>query len=422
MKNINYYQYCKDNFNESGTIELLQHEINYRVYYFGKQFSSPWENKIKLKSYIRNKIMSFYKVLNTKEFNKDIPLIFSNASFNINDKLKGKKYEVVNPWWSLQKGNYLKVDLNYKKQYNEIFKQIKNNGLHDLTSLKFLNEIKNFKEKSKALILSKNFKAAFFSNDLGFFERLFIDVFKELGIPTFIFLHGLPARYNDIDDNRTDYLIVWGKKIKENFFLNGVSKDKIIISGHPNFKSKKLLDLKFDLSNIVVLSKAMNGSSSISNNNILSDRGNCLLYLKAIKSVLRSFGIEQVKLRLHPSENELWYSENIDTVFFVFCNSNSLKSVLNSSTLLIGPTSTVALEALYYDTNYLIFEPQNNGLDILNYPTVDPFNSNNSEILVAKNEDDLKMLIQKKYCVSTDFLNNYVEGSFDLTEVFNKIN
>ena len=32
------------------------------------------------------------------------------------------------------------------------------------------------------------------------------------------------------------------------------------------------------------------------------------------------------------------------------------------------------------------------------------------------------MLIQKKYCVSTDFLNNYVEGSFDLTEIFNKIN
>jgi hypothetical protein len=418
MRNINYYQSCKDNLKEKYIIELLEHEINHRVYFFGKQFSSPWGNKIKLKNII---IKAVYRVLHTKKFNSDIPLIFSSAPNNFNNKLKDKQYKIVNSWWSLRKGKYLKVDVNYKKEYNKIFNQIKSSGLHDLTSSKFLNEIKLFKEKSKILISSKNFKAAFFSNDLGFFERLFIDIFKELGIPTFIFLHGLPARYNNIDDNRADYLIVWGKKIKENYFLNGVSRDKIIISGHPNFKLKKFLDLKFDLSKILVLSKAMAGSPISSNNIILSDRGNCLLYLNTIKSVLSTFGVEHVNLRLHPSENELWYSKNIDTDFFNFKNSNSLNNVLNSSTLVIGPTSTVALESLYNDRNYLIFEPQNNGLDILNYPVVDPFNSNNSKILVAKNEVDLKILIQEKHCVTKEFLNDYVESIFDLTEVFNKI-
>ena len=68
-------------------------------------------------------------------------------------------------------------------------------------------------------------------------ERMAIDAGKEMGIPTVVFLHGLPARYNKIDDNRANYLCVWGEGIKEQYINVGVDPDKILITGHPSFST-----------------------------------------------------------------------------------------------------------------------------------------------------------------------------------------
>ena len=414
-----YYQYKLETSNDPKTLELIQHVIYRRIYYFGDHFSKVNEKKIK--NIFKKKAVSLYKFLNTKKNKSNEPLIFSNSYFDINNIIEKNNFKVVVPWWISKRGYYLKCDLDFHKSFNDIFYKIKHNSLCDLSSASFLNEIKEFKEKAKMMVSLKNFKGAFFSNDLGFFERLFIDVFKELNIPTFIFLHGLPARYNDIDDNRADYLIVWGDQIKENYISNGVSIDKIIVTGHPSFPGKQQFEINFDMSDILVLSKPMNGAPSISDDIILSDRGNCIKYLESIKSVLVNFGINHVKLRLHPSENIEWYSDNIDNGFFKICNSKPLEEILEMSTLVIGPTSTVFLESLYYSTNYIIYEPQSNGLDILNYPVVDPFDKNNNNIEIAANESELNKIIKNKYCIPNKFIDNYIKEKFDFEEVLNII-
>lgn len=410
-----YYQYKLETSIYPKTLELVQHVIYERIYYFGNQFSRV--NDKKIKNIFNKKAVSLYRFLNTKKYKSNEPLIFSNAYFNINNILEKNNFKLVVPWWASKRGNYLKCHLDFHKSFNDISYKLKHNSLCDLSSVSFLNDIKDFKEKAIKIISSKNFKGAFFSNDLGFFERLFIDVFKELNIPTFIFLHGLPARYNDIDDNRADYLIVWGEQIKKNYISAGVNCNKILISGHPSFIEIKDCQVNFDMSNILVLTKPMCGSPSISNNVILSDRGNCIKYLESIRSVLVNFGINHVKLRLHPSENIEWYSDNIDNNFFKICNSKPLEEILKISTLVIGPTSTVFLESLYSLTNYIIYEPQSNGLDILNYPVVDPFDMNNNTIEIAANESELKKIIKNKYCIPNDFLNNYIKEKFDFEEV-----
>jgi hypothetical protein len=414
-----YYQYKLETSIHPKTLELVQHVIYERIYYFGNQFSRVNEKKIK--NIFKKKALSLYKFLNTKKNKSNEPLIFSNSYFDINNIIEKNNFKVVVPWWTSKRGYYLKCDLDFHKSFNDIFYKIKHNSLCDLSSASFLNEIKEFKEKAKMMVSLKNFKGAFFSNDLGFFERLFIDVFKELNIPTFIFLHGLPARYNDIDDNRADYLIVWGEQIKKNYISGGVNCDKILVSGHPSFLEIKDCQVNFDMSNILVLTKPMCGSPSISNNVILSDRGNCIKYLESIRSVLVNFGINHVKLRLHPSENIEWYSNNINNNFFKICNSKPLEEILEMSTLVIGPTSTVFLESLYNSTNYIIYEPQSNGLDILNYPVVDPFDKNNNNIEIAANESELNKIIKNKYCIPNKFIDNYIKEKFDFEEVLNII-
>ncbi len=414
-----YYRYKLETSIEPKTLELIQHVIYERIYYFGDQFHRFNENN--RKNIFKKKAVSFYKFLNTKKNKSNEKLIFSNAYFNINKIIEKNNFKVIIPWWTSKRGNYLKCDLDFHNSFNDIYYKIKHNSLHKLSSTSFLCDIKEFKEKTKMMVSSKNFKGAFFSNDLGFFERLFIDVFKELNIPTFIFLHGLPARYNDVDDNRADYLIVWGQQIKKNYISSGVNSNKILVSGHPSFLNLKNQQLNFDMSNILVLTKPMCGSPSISNNVILSDRGNCIKYLESIRSVLVKFGINHVKLRLHPSENIEWYSNNINTDFFKICNSKPIEEILKTVTLVIGPTSTVFLESLYSSTNYIIYEPQSNGLDILNYPVVDPFDKNNNNIEIAANESELKNMIKKKYCIPNKFILNYVKEKFDFEEVLNII-
>ena len=98
-----------------------------------------------------------------------------------------------------------------------------------------------------------------------------------------------------------------------------------------------------------------------------------------------------------------------------------MSNSLNSTSLVIGPTSTVLLESLYANVNYIVFEPSTEGLDFLNYPIVSPFDGDDNDILVAKNQEELKKLIHEKSCVSEDALNGYFTSKFDFSEVFQKL-
>ena len=55
----------------------------------------------------------------------------------------------------------------------------------------------------------------FLSNDMTAINRIAISACKNVGVKSMIYLHGLPAgSYNAIDNNRADYLCVWGDRIE----------------------------------------------------------------------------------------------------------------------------------------------------------------------------------------------------------------
>ena len=245
-------------------------------------------------------------------------------------------------------------------------------------------------------------------------EKIAITVFNKIKKPSFLFLHGLPERYNNLDDNRTNYLIVWGEKIKENYVHHGVSPEKIFISGHPYYSSFKKGDLRFSFDNILVITYALSGGQPRSNSYQLKDRGRAILYLYSIQSVLQKIGIKSVRFRPHPSESGLWYQRYIDTKFY-FLDNESLCDSLKKTSLVIGSASTVILEAIYYGVNYILYEPVINNISLEGERLVPPFDGSDKRLPVANDEDSLLYILKNRIKIDTSIWDAYIKTPFDIS-------
>jgi hypothetical protein len=346
--------------------------------------------------------------------------ILSNAYFSVNSKLRDLNYNVYAPGWRLTRDKSMLYDPGIFTKSEKIRTTLRVINFGDIFSGDFNKLIEEYRDELSIYFSKNKISALFVPNDLSFFENLSIKVCKQLKIPTFIFIHGLPGRYNSIDDNRGDYLIVWGNKIKENYIRAGVDPGKIFVSGHPYYKSIENRFIKFSTDNILVVTKSMNGAPPCSNEIYLSDRGNLLLYLFSIENVLKKFGVKSVRFRPHPSENPDWYSKYLNNNFYKLDTNNLHDSIQNSS-LVIGPTSTLFLESIYYGVNYVIYEPSVNNIDVMNYPLVSPFEGNDVRIPVAKSEEELSYLMEKKQSVDPAVFAEFIKSPFDISFVQNLI-
>jgi hypothetical protein len=225
----------------------------------------------------------------------------------------------------------------------------------------------------------------------------------------------LPGRYNLIDDNRADFLIVWGNRIKKYYIDAGFNAEKIIVCGHPYYREPVSGNLRFGLTDILVLPKIAVGSPHSDGCN-LYDRGNLIVYLFLIKKVLETLGVSSVRIRFHPSSNPEWHYKFINRKFFIR-DKLPLQDSLRKATLVIGPTSTVFLDAIYAGVDYIIFEPVMEDLDILNEQIVPPFDGSEQGIPVARNMHELELMIRDKVSVEPSILQEYIKTPFDVNNL-----
>ena len=168
------------------------------------------------------------------------------------------------------------------------------------------------------------------------------------------------------------------------------------------------------------MTKPLTGSQN-STTYVLTDRSNQIYYLRTIQHVLLKLGIKQVRLRPHPSESINWYLKYVDPNFFKRDEDN-LQTSLNKSSLLIGPASTVFLESLISEVNYVVYEPRlPNGMCADSYEAVPPFDGKNSKVPVAENMEELKVILKNKTKLDISVLNDYIATTFDPSAVFDKL-
>lgn len=422
MNKFYLIDYLKNNYRiDKNILDNLKYELDQCIYYYGKHFRYPREvyelkkfNSLKqlFKKYIIMFKMLFFQKINDKKSN-----IISNAYFNYNEELRKIGYRVFRPIWDINWREDLLPDVALYSITEQIKNILRGKDYGYLISEEFVNMAIDFEILLKEFYTVNGIQAIIMPNDLAFFEKMSLKIFREIKKPSFLFIHGFPV-YNNIDNNRADFLVVFGEKIKENFIKVGVDGNKILVSGHPYYQNQpKNKNLQFGFENILVITKPMSGSQ-FSDEIRVSDRGNSVYYLYSIEHILTKLGIRSVRLRLHPSESDKWYLKFINTNFFKVDLDNIMRS-LNRATLVIGPTSTLFLESVYYGVNYLIYEPSEDDFDLFNFKLAPPFDGTDNRIPVAKNENQLEQLLREKVMIDKSFLGDYLKTPFDISSMKN---
>ena len=329
-------------------LDYLHFDLSSKIYSYGEHFKNPLEKKFSFYTWLKShfKIIKKVRYLSSKTLKQDSrKIILSTAYFNLEKLNIGDNFIIISPPW---------LDVNHKSingfsVYNkgqDLLDIINKSTFKTLVDKSFYSKIDDYKQTLSQYIKDNNITALFLAQDLGFFEKIAIDIFKESNLPTFNFIHGFPGIYNGIDNNRTDFIVVWGNEIKNNFINNGYLENKIIVNGHPKYKNININKLKFDFDDILIISKSLI-SSQYSDQVVLGDRSNLIYYLLSIKYVLEKFNIKKVRFRPHPSENINWYYKYIDSQFFI-PDTDPLPTSLSKATLVIGGTSTTFFESLIF--------------------------------------------------------------------------
>ena len=320
-----------------------------------------------------------------------------------NNSYKFSEYNIESPFCYYKK-DIDKYDHNLLENFR---KKLETCTLNQILSAETEDAINKIKKILTEYYSKNNFKALFLPQDIGFWEKLHIDIFKELKKPTFLYLHGIPGLYTKPMMNRTDYILVWGKKIKDIFIYHNFNKEKVMILNNNKYNNELKKEKAFSLSRILIISNTQNGGQ-YEDTIRLKNTSNCLLYLEMIKHVLLQLNVKTVLLRCHPGENADWYRKNIDTDFFQMDTKKSLSDVLQEATLTIGPTSSVLFDSLYYGVPYVLFNPSQNNVDLFDAVLVRPFDGSDKNIPCNKNMRELKTALENGICVHRTAFSEYI--------------
>jgi hypothetical protein len=391
-------------------LDELRYEYGIHLYYYGDQFSNPFENSghivnrriASLRSTLHERLRSFRSTTGVE--------VQSNAYSTFNRELGKMGYVVgLPPWMALGR-----LKPSARRTVRNFTRSLREGSFFSLLSGEFAKQLEDVKSELREYY--RPLKALVVPYDLPFYENMSIRLFRELRKPSFVFLHGLPGRYNRYDDARADYLLVWGERIKSNYVRAGVDPDKILVTGHPELSGQPVAISRNTADDILVIAKTMQGNQSSTGRTVVYDRSDSVLYLYLIEDVLKRQGICAARFRPHPSESGSWYQKYIDTGFYRL-DAAPLKQSLNAATLVIGPASTVLLEAMRSGVNYQVFEPSRGDLDIVGRPLVPPFDGSDDRLPVALDATSLEEQMRAGARADERIFQDYVHHTFDLTEV-----
>jgi hypothetical protein len=392
-------------------IEMLKVELDWFIYNYGEHISHTHHRSRKhaLKEKIYNQLV-IYSALYMHPQKAEKNVLSSIGFPDFKSQVTNLGYNMLTT--ILQPASYKQVlgNKNLCKMLKYKNDAIAHGCFNDICNETFFNQIDQCRRDMLKLLQAYPIKGVFLFTDEYFESKLLIDVAQDLNIPTFDFLHGLPGIYTQDVDSHTDYLMVWGQKIKQNYIDAGFNADKIIVVGNSKYGSyEKHKNLRNSIEDILVIpTSSIQWHQHSWEEPLLIDRSMIVLYLYEVQHVLERLNVKHARFRPHPSLNIDWVYGFLDTNFWSK-DTQPLKESLNRASLVIGATSTVMLEAIMNGVNYLVFEPQEKGKDILRTNPIPPFDGKDEKLHVAFNENDLYYLLISKYQVNTTILDDYMQ-------------
>ena len=414
----NYFAGFRKDANLPGEmLDALKFECDMKMSYYGSHFRAPYDTHHGWIGHSKSQaafILRSLRAILRRPPPDARSLILSNAYFSTGLELEKLGYRVQPvPWEVCDDPSFLPtaVRIRHALRYRTIL---------ELCSTAFVPVYRKAREALRTYLDRHDVRAVVMPSDTGFFESLATQAMRERGCPSFIFLHGLPGRYNRIDDGATDHILVWGERIRRHYLDAGVAPERVLVTGHPAYQVlPENIGRRWGFEDVLVLSKAMNGAQN-RRETLLTDRGNLLTYVLGIQRVLGRLGIGRFRVRLHPSENPDWYRRELRSTP-IEIDGLPLSESLQRSSLVIGPTSTVFLETLINGGQYLIFEPAWCGFDMMNNRMVPPFDGSDPRVPVASDEAALEAALRQGRRIDADILHEYIRTPFDFGVVRDRI-
>ena len=344
--------------------------------------------------------------------------VLSTVYFPNKETLPNLGIDSYSPIWHPVGKKNIFGDLKTLKWHKDIQKRIRNDDFHLFLESKFHNDLEVFQNHLFSQYEKQNFKALFLYTDQYFYSKYSLEIFKKLNKPSFIFTHGMPGLYNLEVDNKSDYLMVWSEKIRDNYIKTGFEASKIKVVGHPKYLNlPKEKELRSNLSDILVIPvSSVTWHQHTYDNVVVNDASMVILYLYKVQTVLKRLGVKRARYRPHPSINKDWVHPFLDPNFYV-CDTKPLSTSINRSSLLIGSGSTILLEALLHGVNYMAYEPKDeNGFNMAGYKAVPPFDGSEEKLIMSNNEIELEQMIKSNAITDYSLVHDYIQD-FDLSVI-----
>lgn len=417
-------KYLKDNANNELSkkyIDFFKIELDCLLYISETIMAKPYHRK-KVISF-EEKLKNFYRYSNGLISKNTIK---KSTNKNILSTLRQKQkdlssftelgFDCFSPIWHPLRKKDIFGDFETFKWHKNLQKKLRTNDFHTFLDPKFHHELEVFQQYLLTAYQNQDFRALLLYTDQYFYSKYSIDIFKKMNRPSFVFSHGMPGVYSLEVDNRSDYLMVWSEKIKENYINAGFDSSKVKVVGNPHYqKIDKKKTLLSDLSDVLVV--PLTSAVWIQHeydNTVITDCGTTVLYLYKVQTVLKKLGVKKARYRTHPTMNKKWVHSFLDQDFYT-CDKENLKTSLNKTSLVIGTNSTLVLESLIHGVNYILFDPKDeNGINMAGHKSVPPFDGSEEKLVVVNTEDELYEALKFNALTDYKLVNDYIQD-YDLS-------
>ena len=390
MKDYSLYNFYKESSvaRVAEHLDLIEYVIQEDVYRSGDHLKP--RNPTKLKFF--SNILLMFAVQVFTQFTVQRPRAVKYRGFSLSSSTYDRhfldgEYSIDRAVWAPKRDVPSRFKLRLWVSYLRIRWCFNFSPRRFLIEEKFIDMVSQLKQQLVELVEKEQYSFLFVSEDLSFETRLLISVFDELGLPSFLLAHGgMHSFYGNGMDERTTYLCQWGQLQVDGFIEHGYDELRILKIGHPSLKRKES-GLRSSLDSVLVLTRSCTGTR-IESNKQIEDRGKAIAYMLEVQRVLQSLGIERVRIRPHPVENPKWYGEYLDPEFFELDTVPTDVS-LSQASIVIGPISTMMVDAICAGVNYVVFEPMYGDKNILGAATMSPLRSRQQDYPWAESGEEL---------------------------------
>lgn len=392
-------------------IDYLKLELDWHIWAHGDNLSNNMKLHNRHKN-LKSFVASILQFINSTSISNEENNILSNIYVPIQQPLRSIGFNPLSPIWNPIGITNIIGNNKIRNFFDTIDNKIQHQKFTELTDNELYLNIEEFQEYLVQFYSNCKIKAFLAPTDQLYKNKIHIEIFKKMGKPSFVLSHGMPGLYSKEVDNRSDYLLVWSDKIKQNYINAGFDSSKIYAIGHPlykNINTRKELKSNFDDILIIPISSVLYHQHTY--DSVMEvDPSMVVLYLYQTQNVLQKLGVKKARFRPHPSINIEWVWKFVDQNFYIK-DMASLRTSLLRSTLVIGSTSTVVLESLINGVNYINFDPldseQNN---LIGTKQVPPFDGSDSKIVCASSEDELLCILKNNIKTDYTFVNDYIQN------------